>query len=195
MLTAAALWVVLGQLSPLIQVSPRHDGVIVVTFSDRDGEHQVTITESPVDKVKKGDDWARSSTLTVVSEVRATTKAKWVTVWSAKDFVKDCAFDLTMGVIDDSIEVTDIDDNGRAEVSFQYRLGCRSDVSPATQKLLMYQGSLKWALRGTSKVKVGVENGKPQYAGGEVTVDGAFKNTPTLLREAMRQWQANVLEK
>ncbi len=194
MLTAAALWV-LGQLSPLIQVSPRHDGVIVVTFSDRDAEHQVTITEALSDKVQKLDGWVRSATLTVVSEARTTPKAKWATMWTAKDFVKDCEFDLTLGVIDDSIEVTDIDDNGRAEVSFMYRLGCRSDVSPTTLKLLMYQGTSKWALRGTSKVKVGVENGKPQYVGGEVTIDGAFKNNPTLLREAMAQWQRNVQEK
>lgn len=191
----ALLLCALGQVSSLISVSPRHDGIIEVTFSDRDGQHKVTINESPIEKKQKGDEWLKSARLSVVSEVRSTKDAKWVTTWQAKDFVNDCEFDVTLGVIDDSIEVTDIDDNGRAEVSFMYRLGCRSDVSPNALKLLMYQGSTKWALRGQSKVKVGVENGKPVYAGGEVTVDGAFKGNPTLLREAMEQWKRNVTEK
>ncbi len=185
----------LGQLSSLVSVSPRHDGIIEVTFSDRDGQHKVTINEYPAEKTQKGDEWVKSAKLSVVSEVRSTKDAKWVTTWQAKDFVNDCEFDLTLGVIDDSIEVTDIDDNGRAEVSFMYRLGCRSDVSPATLKLLMYQGTTKWALRGQSKVKVGLEKGKPVFEGGEVTVDGAFKANPTLLREAMEQWKRNVTEK
>ena len=191
----AVLLCALGQLSSLISVSPRHDGVIEITFSDRDGEHKITINESPVEKKQKGDEWVKSARLTVVSEVRSTKDAKWVTTWQAKDFVNDCEFDLTLRVIDDSIEVTDLDENGRAEVAFMYRLGCASDVSPSTLKLLMYQGTSKWALRGTSKVKTGVENGKPLFAGGEVTVDGAFKGTPTLLRAAMAMWQRNVLEK
>jgi len=191
-----ALWLcALGQLAPLIAVSPKHDGVIVVAFSDRDGEHKITLNESPVEKKQKGDEWLKSAKLTVVSEVRATKAAKWVTTWQAKDFVNDCELDLELTVVGDSIEVTDLDDNGRAEVSFMYRLGCKSDVSPSTLKLLMYQGTTKWALRGNSKVKVGVENGNPVFAGGEVTVDGGFKGNPTLLRAAMAQWQSHVLEK
>ncbi len=194
-MVTVVLLAALGQVSSLVQVSPRHDGVMVVTFSDRDGQHQVTMTESPVEETAKGDATVRTAKLNVVHEVRANPQAKWSTLWSAKDAVTACEFDVTLHVIDDSIEVTDIDDNGRAEVSFMYRLGCRSDVSPLQLKLLMYQGATKYALRGTTKTKVGEADGKAQFAGGEVTVDGAFKNTPTLLREAMAQWQRNVAEK
>jgi hypothetical protein len=55
----------------------------------------------------------------------------------------------------------------------------------------MYAGNQKFALRGTSRVKVSAS----EYAGGEYTFDDAFKNGPAVFRKFAEQlWQKNVME-
>ncbi len=46
--------------------------------------------------------------------------------------------------------VTDLDDDGTAEVSFAYATACRGDVSPATLKELVLEGDRKYIIRGRS---------------------------------------------
>ena len=53
------------------------------------------------------------------------------------DFVKDCDADLTLDFIENSIGVTDLDNNNLGEITFAYQRACISDVSPKQLKLLM----------------------------------------------------------
>lgn len=46
--------------------------------------------------------------------------------------------------------VTDLDDDGTAEVSFAYATACRGDVSPADLKELVLEGDRKYIIRGQS---------------------------------------------
>ncbi|HUS65362.1 MAG TPA: hypothetical protein VMZ28_12505 [Kofleriaceae bacterium] len=67
-----------------------------------------------------------------------------------QDKVESCAFDNNAHFIDDSLEVTDVDADGLAEVWFAYQLGCTSDVSPLPLKLLVIENGEKYILRGTT---------------------------------------------
>ncbi len=158
--------------------------IITATFKDSDGEHRVVFTEQKL--VSKKD--KRSQQLTVLHEKKV--KNAWVKVWDAKDFINDCEFDVTVQVLDKSITVTDLDADGLAEVSFMYQLGCRSDVSPLSLKLLMYEQTRKFALRGVTRVKVGEENGKDLEEGGTFEADSAFKTADKGFQPfAEKQWE------
>jgi hypothetical protein len=85
-----------------------------------------------------------------------------------QDHEDDCEFDNMAAFVDGSLEVTDVDGNGTAEVSFAYNLGCVSDVSPLPRKLVVLEGGDKYILRGETRVDVG---------GGEL-VGGEFKEDP-----------------
>lgn len=112
-------------------------------------------------------------------------------VWRAKDFNQGCEFDATFEVVEGSISVTDLDDDGEPEISFIYRVGCRSDVSPVTVKLLMYEGSTKYALRGDSRERVS----ETDFMGGDFKIDPAFeKAPPRFLEYAKAQWKKLVFE-
>jgi len=103
-------------------------------------------------------------------------------LWRTADFERGCEFDLYAGFIPESIAVTDLDADGVAESSFMYLLACRSDVSPATLKLIMHEGAQKYAARGSSR---------PRGAGfgGEVRLDEAFVHAPRTFGEFVRaQW-------
>ena len=137
------------------------------------------------DPERTDDGFERSRELTV------THSAGGKEIWKARDFVNQCEFDLTLDVLEGSIRLTDLDGDGEPEVSFVYRLACRSDVSPLDAKLLMYEGATKYALRGQTKERVG-EN---EFAGGDFKVDPAFEQAPKQFVEfAKAQWKSLIVE-
>lgn len=140
-----------------------------------------------VQREKKLEDGSLRSRELTVSHSVGTSKD----LWRAKDFVEKCEFDLTLEVIEGSIRLTDLDDDGEPEISFLYKLACRSDVSPLTAKFLMYEGTTKYALRGETKERVG-EN---EYAGGDFKADPAFDQAPRQFVEfAQAQWKALIVD-
>lgn len=70
-------------------------------------------------------------------------------LWKISDMEKECPFDLSVGFIIGATKIMDLDNDGIAETSIQYKLACRSDVSPSQMKLIMHEDTVKYALRGT----------------------------------------------
>ena len=107
-------------------------------------------------------------------------------LWRTVDAERGCQFDLYAGHLTEAVSLTDLDEDGVAETLFMYTTSCRSDVSPATRKLIMYEGRQKYAIRGTTKLR-------GQDGGGEMAVDAAFAQAPPAFREyAVRQWECYV---
>ena len=107
-------------------------------------------------------------------------------VWRTADFERGCQFDLYAGYLVDALTITDLDRDGVAETTVVYTLSCRSDVSPATRKLLMHEGAAKYAIRGTTRIPA-------EKVGGEMTLDPAFAGAPRAFRDyAVRQWRRYV---
>jgi hypothetical protein len=74
-------------------------------------------------------------------------------LWKISDSEKACPFDITCGFLKNSTTVTDLDKDGIAETTVQYKLACRSDVSPADMKIIMHEDSTKYSLRGLMWIK------------------------------------------
>ncbi len=107
-------------------------------------------------------------------------------LWKIQDFMKNCDADLTLEYIKKSLSITDLNNNGIAESTFLYRLGCMSDVSPLGYKLIMHEGKDKYAIRGTQKV---IYEGVEPY-GGETNIDKSFDNAPEgFLEYAKKEWK------
>lgn len=82
----------------------------------------------------------------------------YMLLWKISDAMKSCPFDLTVTFIKGSTTVTDLDSNGIAETTIQYKLACRSDVSPAYMKLIMHEDTTKYSLRGPMWIKAGADD-------------------------------------
>jgi hypothetical protein len=105
--------------------------------------------------------------------------------WQVHDFESECMLDLEARFLPKGLTVTDLDQDGTAEVWLVYRTTCRGDVSPSTQKIIMYEGPRKYAVRGTSRIALG-----GQHDGGTYTFDAAWQAAPTTFRQhAARLWQ------
>lgn len=114
-----------------------------VTFTDKNGPNYVVFsqTDSGKTRVLYIDHWLAQA----IGDGRA--------LLPARDLVENCEMGALLGkFVDGAFGVTDLDQDGIAEMTYGYQLACRSDVSPATYKLLLVEDGAKYILRGHSRV-------------------------------------------
>lgn len=106
-------------------------------------------------------------------------------LWEMEDYETLCEFDFQMNFLYPSVELTDLNKNNIAEISFLYSYTCTSDVSAHTLKFLLYENGEKYALSGYGSVNYGSEI-EPSY----YEADKAFDTAPQgFLEFAEQQWQ------
>jgi hypothetical protein len=118
-------------------------------WTDRTGENiLITTVVAPYNDP----DNLKSDELPSTSELYAFQYVKkdsgYQQVWMLADAEKKCEYDISCEFLKDAVSITDLDEDGIAETTVQYKLACRSDVSPALMKLVMHEGQTKYALRG-----------------------------------------------
>ena len=100
--------------------------------------------------------------------------------------------DIEANFIQNTFQVTDLNKDGVGEVWLMYIVACRSDVSPADMKIIMYQNGQKFAMRGQTKV----EPSKGSFIGGEYKFDKAFNEGPPEFRDfAKKMWKAHIMQR
>jgi len=169
----------------------RHKGRIVdgARWTDRNGENILLLTEtgafrSPTNGEPEEDDF-RDAELYAYHFVR--NQKDWSLLWQIKDFERDCQLDLTFGFLP-GLFVTDLDSNGIAETTFLYRVSCNSDVSPVVQKLIMHEGTQKYAVRGHNRPA-------PAFGGdgGDRALDPSLKKAKAAFKAfAIKKWDEYV---
>lgn len=97
-----------------------------------------------------------------------------------KDGIVGCAWDATALFLEGSVTVTDQDNDGKAELTFAYDTLCTNDLTPATRKLLVLEGTAKHALRGRAMVA---------DDGGDYKAD-PFRKEAALKAHAEARWKA-----
>jgi len=101
------------------------------------------------------------------------------------DFERDCQFDLIIEFIENSITVTDLDNNNLGEITFAYKQSCFSDVSPLGLKLIMLENGNKYIIRGTTEIDM-----DELKIASTKTIDPSFKNASTnFLLHANKIWE------
>ncbi len=163
-----------------------------VRWIDDSGEHCVIICETGIYKSNDRTDEEMEGNSSDLYAYKFSKKdGKILQDWKIQDFVRDCPFDITATFVDKTLQVTDLDNNGKAEVWVMYKVTCRSDVSPCDMKIIMYEDQTKHAMRGQNKVPAG----DTTFFGGEYKFDEAFNAAPKKFREfALKLWNDNIME-
>ena len=154
-------------------------------WADNNGENILILTKTKIRT--KPDEYYQetlsSSELYGYHYVRSGDRYKLL--WKINDFIKDCEFDLTLDFINNSLTITDLDNDGVAESTFLYKMACRSDVSPAGLKLMMHENDNKYALRGNMYINI-----QGYKEGGSYKIDNAFYSAPDVFLDyAKEQWR------
>lgn len=111
--------------------------------------------------------------------------------WTVNDFEKKCSLDVSAQFIPNSLQITDLNNNGIAEIWLVYKTNCTSDVSPFNLKIIMYEGNIKYTIRGKSKVQIG-EN---EFVGGKYQMDKALYKADKKTKDfAKKLWEDNVIQ-
>jgi len=171
-----------GKLSDEIKYS----GKIVAdaSWNDKNGENMVIITETPVKEL--------SGYKELFGYHYTNNNGETKLLWKINDFIEECPVDITLKYIENSLIITDLNNNGIAESSFLYRMSCKGDVSPDDMKLLMHEGETKYAIRGQMKLTI---KGEGTY-GGEMKIDPSFDKAPKeFLDHAKDEWNKYREEK
>ncbi|AXB56922.1 M949_RS01915 family surface polysaccharide biosynthesis protein [Flavobacterium fluviale] len=179
--------------------SIKYEGFVknAVRWKDKLGDNIVITTETGYHINKKFEHESESSSdaelfayhfIVSGNEVKQT--------WKVYDFIADCPVDIVASFVKNTFQVTDLNNNGIAETWVMYKTACHGDVSPCDMKIIMYEDNKKYAVRGESKVQVGVlDNGEKQFIGGEYKLDENFKKGPKVFREfAQKLWKDNLIE-
>ena len=115
-----------------------------------------------------------------------------VQVWKVYDYMHDCELDMEVSFLPNTLQVTDLNNDKIPEIWVMYKKACRGDVSPSEMKIIMYENTKKYAIRGETKVKVS----EYDYYGGDFTADKSFEKGPKVFKDfAEKLWKKNVEEK
>lgn len=159
-------------------------------IADRDGSHilvlSVKLGPSPAapgsGRIERVDLFA--------DYYRRLSSGRWQREWTIRD-MSDCpGLDVDGDFFIPQVQFTDLNRDGRAEVTVPYRLFCGGSVAPSTVKVILREGVSKLAIRGESLVRVrqpGVE-----AFGGERKLDAALHNPE---RALYKQHMTSVWDK
>ena len=172
-------------------VKPEGTLVYAGGWNDAEGEHVVTLSYTTSSREDtEYEIYYESKRLFAHHYLMDKGSGKYNETWKIREFVNDCEFDLTAEFIGSSIQLSDENKNGIAEVWTLYNTACRSDVSPCAMKLIMYEGAQKYAMRGS--MKINLPDGS---MGGEYKFDDAFLQSDKSIQEfAKKIWNANKEE-
>jgi hypothetical protein len=161
-----------------------------VRWADSTGDNIVLLTRTDNSQSKKAQDEGFREGALYAYHYKVSGDSGKLT-WKVYDFIKDCIVDMIINYVDKSFAVTDLDKDGKAEVWIMYKASCQGDVSPVPMKIIMYEGNKKFALRGTTRVRVS----ETDYIGGAFTFDEAFKNGPIAFKQyAEKLWKEHKME-
>jgi len=114
---------------------------------------------------------------------------------SVYDFIKECPVDYTLEYLNNSFEITDLDNDENKEISFLYSMSCKGDISPSKMKLVLIEDNTKYKLRGLRRLKINSSEEIEEYGYGKYEADSFMLNGPEeFLNFSKEKWQKFVLE-
>ena len=103
-----------------------------------------------------------------------------VKLWDIKDWVEFGSMDGSISFVEESIKITDLDNDNIAEVTLGYTIGGGSDCCwPDPIKLIMHEEGRKYAIRGSTAL---IDSSGAIKTGGEKNMYGkdSFKEAPNV---------------
>ncbi len=154
-------------------------------WKDKNGDNYIILTQ--VEKERTVEDFYLKSITLFAYHFADYNSGAYREVRKIQDFTKDCQFNNIAAFLPATLSVTDLDKDNFAEVTFVYKLGCKSERSPDEMKLIMMENGEKYAIRGETIVLIG----DTKY-GGKKEIDKSFNNAPqSFLNFAAELWDRN----
>ena len=159
-------------------------------YVDPTGENIVVLTETGVTTTADEDENILSCK--AIYAYRFLKKDNtWKEVWSIHHYEDECINYPVAEFVKESFSITDLDNNGMAEIWLVFISSCHGDISPDKLFIRLDDNQAVYMMSGERRLKLSDEF----ILGGEYTFDEKFidRNTPSAFREyAMSMWDKYV---
>lgn len=133
-------------------------------WRDKGGEHWLLLTQTGTIEEKKG----TTDTSGNLTEEGMTSAEAHAYFWVKKHnsyvayrqdyWIEKCGpLDVLAEFLPKGFSITDLNNNGQAEITLTYKHYCRSDVSPADLTLRMIEQDKVYEMHGTCKLRMGTQ--------------------------------------
>ena len=156
-------------------------------FQDKEGEAILLLSrEDGVVKGEDGEDDSEQVVLRAALYRRGGEDASFEAVWQREQPTQCQDLDLDAGYFLDQVQVTDLDHDGRAEITLASHSFCGGGVDPQQLKIELLQGEQQYVIDGESLVEV---DGDAPF-GGERRDSDDLADAPTVFRDHLdRVWE------
>jgi hypothetical protein len=188
---------ILTEELPTTSDFPKVNGNVVkaVRYKDKTGDNLILLTETEIVSNAKPDvDYPlfppRSKELFAYRFLMRPGGNTYEQAWRITDFVRECdLYEMYAAFVEDAFRITDLNNDGVAEIWVVYMLTCRGDITPRTMKIIMYEGGKKYAVRGEALSMNQYSEDEFEYIGGGYTLDDAFNAAPEYKDFAVDLWE------
>lgn len=157
--------------------------------TDRHGEHVLTLVRQTGPSPHFPESGRDEQFKLMATFYSASPTGKWTQTWTIRDGIDCPGLDADANFFVDSVTISDVNANGRLEVTVPYYLQCAGGVEPRTVKIILREGPAKFAIRGESEVRL---PGQHPF-GGEYTHDKSLRDSANqALRRHMEAIWAKV---
>lgn len=159
----------------------------LLKWDDAEGRHLLLLTETgeyTATKFKHESD-GRDAELFAYHFLYNTATKKYVQAWRVYDYIADCNLDILASFVSKAATHTDLNNNDIPEIWVVYQMQCTGDVSAPEMKIIMYEGSAKYAVRGVCEGQMG----KEVFEKGHYEFDKALKAAHPAIKDfAKKLW-------
>lgn len=131
-----------------LQLETNGKVVLAKKVHDAIGEHVLLLTEKSIPSPN-----GRIERIELVATYFDQAGGKWSPGWTVKDGVDCPGLDSAASFFPDATTITDLDKDGKAEVTVAYKTFCGGGIDPSVVKVILRQGKQKFAIRGESLIK------------------------------------------
>lgn len=114
---------------------------------DRDGEHLLVLSRKASRSQAANSD-SDEDYLELAATYYGRKDGRWVTEWTVRDSVDCPVLDHVAEFFPSAVRISDLNHDGRSEVTIPYRLFCSGGVDYSTVKVILREGATKLAIRG-----------------------------------------------
>ncbi|MBQ4822425.1 hypothetical protein [Aquimarina sp. MMG016] len=111
------------------------------------------------------------------------------------DSITNCPVDFFIEYLDNSFELTDLDNNGIEEITFVYQKACRGGIEPADLRLIKIEGDDIYTIYGKRILAMDAKQHDFQKKRDNYTVSKKFAKAPQVfLNHSKKKWEEFLIE-
>lgn len=168
-----------------IYLAARHIGytgklVDATRVDDRDGEHLLVLSRkagrSQMENSDRDDDY-----IELAATYYGNKDGRWQVEWTVRDHVDCPILDHSADFALSAVRISDLNHDGRSEVTIPYKLFCSGGIDFSTVKVILREGATKLAIRG-----------ELEFHGNTPALEGKRQYDPALLQPANAAYKKHL---